>query len=84
VEEAAVIGVPHERWQERPIGVVALRRGQSTPEEELKEYLRQRFVRWWVPDAIVFVDELPKTSTGKLAKATLRERFRDWKWEERA
>jgi fatty-acyl-CoA synthase len=46
--------------------------------------LRQRFVRWWVPDAIVFVDELPKTSTGKLAKATLRERFRDWKWEERA
>jgi fatty-acyl-CoA synthase len=84
VEEAAVIGVPHERWQERPIGVVVLRRGQSTTAEELKEYLRQRFVRWWVPDAIVFVDELPKTSTGKLAKATLRERFRDWKWEERA
>ena len=84
VEEAAVIGVPHERWQERPIGVVVLRRGRSTTAEELKEYLRQRFVRWWVPDAIVFVDELPKTSTGKLAKATLRERFRDWKWEERA
>jgi fatty-acyl-CoA synthase len=84
VEEAAVIGVPHERWQERPIGVVVLRWGRSTTAEGLREYLRQRFVRWWVPDAIVFVDELPKTSTGKLAKATLRERFRDWKWEERA
>ncbi len=82
IEEAAVIGVPHERWQERPIAVVVLREGQSVTAEELKEYLRERFVRWWVPDAFVFVDQLPKTSTGKLAKAVLRERYRDWKWEE--
>lgn len=81
IEEAAVIGVPHERWQERPLAVVVLREGKTVTPEELREYLRERFVRWWVPDAFVFVDELPKTSTGKLAKAVLRERFCDWKWE---
>lgn len=81
IEEAAVIGVPHERWQERPIAVVVLREGQAVAPEELQQYLRERFVRWWVPDAVVFVKELPKTSTGKLAKAVLREQFRNWKWE---
>uniref|UniRef100_A0A831TDZ3 Fatty-acid--CoA ligase n=1 Tax=Thermorudis peleae TaxID=1382356 RepID=A0A831TDZ3_9BACT len=81
VEDAAVIGVRHERWQERPLAVVVLRAGQQATAEELRAYLAERFVRWWLPDAFVFVDALPKTSTGKLAKAELRERFKNWEWE---
>lgn len=81
VEEAAVIGVAHPRWQERPLAVVVLKPGRHVDADELRAHLAQRFVRWWLPDAFVFVDEIPKTSTGKTAKAVLRERFRQWVWE---
>ena len=84
VEEAAVIGVPHERWQERPIALVVVRQGQQATAEELRAFLAERFVKWWLPDKILFVDELAKTSTGKLAKAELRARYRDQVWEEDA
>lgn len=83
VAEAAVIGIPHERWQERPLALVVLRPGHSVTADELRAYLQNYVVRWWIPDAIVFVSEIPKTSTGKLAKMVLREQYRDWKWEER-
>lgn len=83
VSEAAVIGVPHPKWQERPLAAVTLREGVEASEalkEELKEMLAEKFVRWWVPEAIVFVDEVPKTSTGKFLKTKLREEYQDWTW----
>ncbi|MFN0073857.1 MAG: long-chain fatty acid--CoA ligase [Chloroflexota bacterium] len=78
VQEAAVIAVPHARWQERPVACVALR-SQSAPvsEEDLKIFLSERIVGWWMPDRVVFIDEVPKTSVGKFDKKVLRARFKD-------
>lgn len=73
VREAAVIAVPHPRWQERPLAIVVAREGASVTPEELRQHLEQRFARWQCPDAYVFVDEIPHTSTGKLNKRALRE-----------
>ena len=75
VAEAAVVGVPDERWGERPLAVIVRRRGSSVTAEELKEHLSSRVVRWWAPDHWVFVDELPKTSVGKYDKKVLRTRY---------
>lgn len=84
IREAAVIAVPHPKWSERPIAVVVLADGAHVSERELREFLMQRFSKWQVPDAFVFVNELPHTSTGKLLKIELRKRYRDWKWEQAA
>lgn len=84
VREAAVIAVPHPKWAERPIAVVVKRPDASCCESELREFLMQRFSKWQVPDAFVFVDELPHTSTGKMLKFELRKRFRDWDWSKAA
>ncbi len=81
VAEAAVIAVPHPKWAERPLAAVVLREGEQLSAEELRDFLAPRFAKWWLPDAIVFVDEIPRTSTGKFMKAKLRERFKDWQWE---
>jgi fatty-acyl-CoA synthase len=75
VAEAAVVGVPDERWGERPLAVIVQRRGSSVTAEELKEHLSSRVVRWWAPDHWVFVDELPKTSVGKYDKKVLRASY---------
>lgn len=77
VAEAAVIAVPHPRWQERPLAVVVLKEGEQATEQELLDYLAPQFAKWWLPDAVRFVDEIPKTSAGKFLKSALRERFRD-------
>ncbi len=77
VAEAAVIAVPHPKWQERPLAVVVLKPGQSATKDELLDFLRPNFAKWWLPDDIVFVDQIPRTSTGKFLKQALRERFRD-------
>jgi fatty-acyl-CoA synthase len=84
IREAAVIAVPHPKWSERPIAVVVPVEGARVSEKELREFLMQRFSKWQVPDAFVFVDELPHTSTGKMLKLELRKRYRDWKWEQAA
>ena len=81
VREAAVIAVPHPKWQERPLAVIILRDGASVEAAELRAFLEKSFARWQVPDAFVFVEELPHTSTGKLLKTKLRNDFRDWQWE---
>ena len=81
IKEAAVVAIPHPRWQERPLAVVVVKDGVSVTEVELRAYLEKSFARWQVPDAFVFVDELPHTSTGKLLKSKLRQQFRDWDWE---
>jgi fatty-acyl-CoA synthase len=80
VLEAAVIGLPHDRWQERPLACVVPKPGQTLTREALLEYLAPRVARWWLPDDVVFVDSLPKTSVGKLAKRELRERFAGHRW----
>jgi fatty-acyl-CoA synthase len=78
VAEAAVIAVPHPKWDERPLAVVVLKAGQSASAEELREFLNPKFADFWLPDAVVFVDEIPRTSTGKMMKAKLREQYKNW------
>jgi fatty-acyl-CoA synthase len=79
VLEAAVIAVPHPKWQERPLAVVVPRPEfkEDLTKEELLEFLRPRFAKWWLPDDIVFVEAIPKTSVGKFDKKVLREQFKD-------
>ncbi|MGE0777601.1 long-chain-fatty-acid--CoA ligase [Mycolicibacterium sp.] len=76
VAEAAVIGVPHPKWQERPLLIAVVRKGQSATREELLDHLAGHVAKWWLPDDVVFVDELPHTATGKVSKLQLREKFR--------
>jgi len=76
VAEAAVIGISHPRWQERPLLIVVRRPGSEVTGEELLQFLAGRVVKWWLPDDVVFVDSLPHTATGKLLKTRLREQFR--------
>jgi fatty-acyl-CoA synthase len=78
VAEAAVIGVPHPQWGERPLAAVVLRPDASATKAELIEFLRPRVARWWLPDDVVFIDEVPKTSVGKFSKKDLRARFADY------
>jgi fatty-acyl-CoA synthase len=73
VREAAVIAVPSAKWGERPVAFVVARDGASAPETELRALLEARYPKWWVPDEFRFVASLPKTSTGKISKLTLRE-----------
>jgi fatty-acyl-CoA synthase len=75
VAEAAVIAVPHPRWMERPLACVVLKADHSVEKAELREFLAGRVDKWGLPDDIVFLDEIPKTSVGKFSKRTLRERF---------
>jgi fatty-acyl-CoA synthase len=79
VAEAAVIGVPHPRWDERPLLVVMLKEGRSTTREELLDFMRGKVAKWWLPDDVVFVADLPHTATGKLSKMRLREQFKAYK-----
>jgi acyl-CoA synthetase (AMP-forming)/AMP-acid ligase II len=79
VLEAAVIGVPHAKWNERPLLVIVRRQGAEVNREEMLAFYHGKIARWWLPDDVVFVDELPHTATGKLSKRTLRERFRDYR-----
>ncbi|MBK9178882.1 MAG: long-chain fatty acid--CoA ligase [Acidimicrobiales bacterium] len=78
VAEAAVIGVPHERWSERPLACVVVKPGEDLTRDELLEFLGPRVAKWWLPDDVVFIDEVPKTSVGKFSKKDLRARFEDY------
>jgi len=79
VQEAAVIGVFHAKWQERPLLLVIRKAGKDVSKDELLTFLEGRVAKWWLPDDIVFVTELPHTATGKLLKTKLREQFKDHK-----
>ncbi|MGA2095635.1 MAG: long-chain fatty acid--CoA ligase [Candidatus Acidiferrum sp.] len=81
VKEAAVVGVPHPKWQERPLAAVVLKEGAAATPEELRAFLAKSFAKWQLPDAFVFVESIPRTSVGKFRKTALREQFADWKWE---
>jgi fatty-acyl-CoA synthase len=75
VAEAAVIGIPDERWSERPLACVVPAEGEEITLEELKEFLAERVPKWWIPNDLEIIEEVPKTSVGKFSKKTLRERF---------
>ncbi len=75
VAEAAVIGVASEKWMERPLACVVLHEGAELTYDELIEFLAPRMAKWWLPDALEIIDEVPKTSTGKFSKRTLRDHF---------
>jgi fatty-acyl-CoA synthase len=77
VAEAAVIGVKHPKWSERPLACVVVKPGEVLSREEVLEYLDGRVANWWLPDDVVFIDEVPKTSVGKFSKRELRDRFAD-------
>jgi fatty-acyl-CoA synthase len=78
IVEAAVIGVPHPRWSERPLACVVLAPDADLTPEAVLEYLAPKLAKWQLPDEVVFIDEVPKTSVGKFSKKTLRERFADY------
>lgn len=80
VMEAAIIGVPHPKWQERPLACVVVAEGQSLTVDELKEFLKDRVkASFWIPDEIIFLKEIPKTSVGKFNKRELRKLYADKK-----
>jgi len=79
VAEAAAIGVHHPKWEERPILIVVKKPGMDVTAEDLRQFLSSRVAKWWLPDAVEFVDEIPHTGTGKISKKDLRDRFRDYR-----
>jgi fatty-acyl-CoA synthase len=78
VAEAAVIGVRHPKWDERPLLILVLKKGQSASKVDILDFMRGKTANWWMPDDIVFVEEIPHTATGKILKTALREQFRDY------
>jgi fatty-acyl-CoA synthase len=78
VAEAAVIGVRHTKWDERPLLVLVLKPGVPATREEIFAFMQGKIASWWMPDEIVFVDEIPHTATGKIQKTVLRERFKNF------
>jgi fatty-acyl-CoA synthase len=81
VREAAVIAVPHPKWQERPLAVVVLKDGACATQDELRCFLASKFAKWQLPDAFAFASEIPRTSVGKFMKLKLRQQYSNWKWE---
>lgn len=79
IAEAAVIGIPHPKWQERPLLIVVKKPDQDPGKKEIMDWLEDKVAKWWLPDDIVFVDEIPHTATGKIHKTVLRERFENYK-----
>ena len=77
VVEASVVGVPDERWDERPLACVVRRPGAAVTASELRTWLSSRVAKWWLPERWAFVDEIPKTSVGKFDKKVLRARHHD-------
>ncbi len=79
VELAAVIGAAHPKWDERPVLVVKLKPGESQDRQEHLDFLQGRIAKWWMPDDVVFVDDIPLGATGKIDKKVLRERLKDYR-----
>jgi len=80
VLEAAAIGIPHPKWDERPLLLIVRDDGSTVGEAEIRNFLSGEVAKWWLPDAIEFVEDLPHTATGKLSKKDLRDRFRDYRF----
>jgi len=79
VAEAAAIGVKHPKWDERPLLVIVLKKGESATKEDILGFMQGKIAKWWMPDDVAFVDEIPHTATGKIQKITLRQQFKDYR-----
>jgi fatty-acyl-CoA synthase len=79
VAEAAVIGVAHPKWDERPLLVIVLKKGETASKEEILAFMQGKCAKWWMPDDVAFVDEIPHTATGKIQKTVLRKQFKDYR-----
>jgi fatty-acyl-CoA synthase len=75
IAEAGAIAIPHPRWGERPLLVVVRRPDSSLDAAAVIAYLQDKVAKWWLPDGVVFIDDMPHTATGKISKKTLRERY---------
>ena len=84
VAEAAVIGVAHPKWDERPLLIVVLKKDQKASKDDILGFMQGKIAKWWMPDDVLFVDEIPHTATGKIQKIALRERFKDYVWPSQA
>ncbi len=78
VAEAAVIGIKHPKWDERPLLVVVMKKDQTATKEDILAFMQGKIAKWWMPDDVAFVDEIPHTATGKILKIALRERFKNY------
>jgi fatty-acyl-CoA synthase len=78
VAEAAVIGIRHPKWDERPLLVIVLKKDQKASKDDILSFMQGKIAKWWMPDDVAFVDEIPHTATGKIQKTTLREQFKDY------
>ena len=79
IAQAAVIGIAHPKWDERPLLIVVPGSATQPTKDDILEYLEDKIAKWWMPDDVQFVDELPLTSTGKISKLDLRKIFKDYK-----
>ena len=77
--EAAVIGVPHPKWDERPLLIVIRKPDQMPSREDILGFMQGKIAKWWMPDDVVFVDSIPHTATGKILKTELREQMKDYR-----
>jgi fatty-acyl-CoA synthase len=80
VLEAAAIGLPHPKWDERPLLVVVKKPGNDVSREKVLTHMTGKVAKWWMPDDVAFVDEIPHTAAGKISKLTLRQRFKDYRF----
>jgi fatty-acyl-CoA synthase len=79
VAEAAAIGITHPKWDERPLLVIVLKKGETATKEDILGFMQGKIAKWWMPDDVAFVDEIPHTATGKIQKMTLRQQFKDYR-----
>jgi fatty-acyl-CoA synthase len=82
VAEAAVVGIAHPKWTERPLLIVIRAEGKDVSTEELLEFYKGKVATWWIPNDVQFVDEIPHTATGKVKKIELRRQFADYQFPE--
>ena len=77
---AAVIGISHPRWDERPLLICICKEGKNPTQEDILQFMDGKIAKWWMPNAVSFVDEIPHTATGKIQKTELRKQFADYKF----
>jgi acyl-CoA synthetase (AMP-forming)/AMP-acid ligase II len=80
VQEAAVIGIAHPKWDERPLLIVVRKQDSNVPKQPILDYMKDKIAKWWMPDDVAFIDEIPHTAAGKINKLALRELFKDYQF----
>jgi fatty-acyl-CoA synthase len=82
IAEAAVIGVASEKWTERPLLIAVKSNDHEASKDEILSFFKGKIAKWWIPDDVVFIEEIPHTATGKIKKTALREQFSDYQSSE--